>query len=340
MSELLLEIKNLTLDYDMSGRQLRALDQINFRLDRGQVLGVAGESGCGKSTLGLSIIRLLPKGANIKGGEILFNGRNLMELSEKQMNEEIRGKEISMIFQNPTRALNPVFKIQTQMIDVLRFQLGGPKNGKSLTKFELMQKAIAKLEETGIASPGERISNYPFEFSGGMQQRVMIAMALSSRTSLLIADEPTSALDVTIQAQILELIKEILTTYRTAILYISHDLGVLSEISDKIIVMYAGRIFEIGDTPKVLQHPRHPYTAALLDSLPDTQKKGARLLFLPGFVPPLDELPTGCSFHPRCRFAEKICQQEVPNLTEVSPNQWSACLLDQRNGEHRSWRRF
>jgi peptide/nickel transport system ATP-binding protein len=331
MSNLLLEIKNLSLDYILQHRQLRALDKISFRLDKGQVLGVAGESGCGKSTLGLSIIRLLPKVAKIKQGEIFFNGHDLMKLSEKKMNQEIRGKKITMIFQNPGQALNPVFKVRTQMLDVLRQQSNDRKRGKSKRKFELLQKAIGKLAETGIASPSERISNYPFEFSGGMKQRVMISMALSSKTSLLIADEPTSALDVTIEAQIIELLKELYTKYKTSILYISHDLGILSKISNRIMIMYAGRIIEMGNTKTVLRDPNHPYTMALLGSFPDASKKTTRLFSLPGFVPPLDQLPTGCAFHPRCRFAEKICQQEIPNLIEVSPDHCSACLLDLRN---------
>jgi oligopeptide/dipeptide ABC transporter ATP-binding protein len=332
MSDPLLEINKLTVDYEFAGRQMRALDQISFTIQRGQVLGVAGESGCGKSTLGLSIIRLLPKIAKIKGGEILFRGRDLLRLSEEQMDREIRGKEISMVFQNPQNALNPVFKIGTQMIDVLFYQSEYQNVGRRKTRAEIRQQVIAKLRETGIADPTERISNYPFEFSGGMKQRVMIAMALSSETSLLIADEPTTALDVTIEAQILELIRDMYTKYKTSVLYISHDLGVLSEISDRIMIMYAGRIFEMGQTKVVLQEPRHPYSAALLESLPGTQIQRNRLLSIPDFVPPLDRLPLGCSFHPRCRFSEKICREQLPPLVEVASDHWSACFLAQGKG--------
>jgi len=340
MSHAMIEINELTLDYEFGGRLMRALDQVSFKLERGEVLGVAGESGCGKSTLGLSIIRLLPKIAKIKGGGILFKGRDLLKLSEEQMNREIRGKEISMIFQNPQSALNPVFKVETQMTDVLLYQSRYQNEGRRKTRNEIKKEAIAKLKETGIADPAERISNYPFEFSGGMKQRVMIAMALSSKTSLLIADEPTTALDVTIEAQILELIRDMHAKYKTSILYISHDLGVLSEISKRIMVMYAGRIFEMGQTEVVLQEPRHPYSAALLESLPGTHTKRDRLLSLPDFVPSLDRLPSGCSFHTRCRFSKEICHQKVPPLLEVSTGHWSACFLEHQDKGKHKWKWF
>jgi len=332
MPKPLLEVNNLSVDYELAGRQMHALNQISFSLERGEVLGVAGESGCGKSTLGLSIIDLLPKTAKIKGGSILFNENNLLEFSEKQMDSQIRGKEITMIFQNPMRALNPVFRIENQMIDILRYQSKFQDIGKRKRRFEYRQDAIAKLKETGIADPDERISNYPYEFSGGMKQRVMIAMALSSKTSLLIADEPTTALDVTIEAQIIELIKELFSKYNTSVLYITHDLGVLSEISDRIMVMYTGRIIELGNKEAILQEPRHPYSAALLESLPEKHQKGSRLVSLPGFVPPLDCLPAGCPFNPRCRFSKKECRKDVPDLVEVSPGHWAACLLEQGIG--------
>lgn len=335
MSKLLLEVNKLTVDYDLAGRQMHALNEISFSLNRGEVVGVAGESGCGKTTLGLSIMRLLPKSAKINGGEVLFNKKNLLKYSEYQMDKEIRGKKISMIFQNPMRALNPVFKIENQMIDILRYQAKYQKNNTRRSRLEFRQQAIAKLKETGIADPDERISNYPFEFSGGMKQRVMIAMALSSKPSLIIADEPTTALDVTIEAQIIELIKALFAKYKTSILYITHDLGVLSEISDRIVVMYAGRILEMGKKEKVLKKPNHPYTAALLDALPETHKRGKRLSSLSGFVPPLDRLPPGCAFHPRCRHAERICHRTVPDLIEITPGHWSACLLKQHNVMHK-----
>lgn len=335
MSEPLLEVSNLTLDYNLGSRKMRALDQVSFSLDKGQVLGVAGESGCGKSTLGLAIIRLLPRVAEISRGEVLFNGTDLLKLSEEQMEREIRGQKITMIFQVPQNALNPVFKIETQMTDILRVQDKYQNPGSRKRRKDFRQQAIERLESTGIADPAARISNYPFEFSGGMKQRVMIGMALSSGTSLLLADEATTALDVTIEAQVNRLITELADKYGTSILYITHNLGVLSEMADRIMIMYAGRIFEMGKTEAVFGSPRHPYSVALLESLPSRQSKGKRLLSIPGFVPPLDRLPGGCSFHPRCAFAEDVCRQEVPPLTEVASGHWSACLLDQKRGRQK-----
>ena len=240
-----------------------------------------------------------------------------------------------MIFQNPQHALNPVFTIEKQMLDVLRQQARNAKEGKIPSRAALREKAIEQLRMTGIADPEQRIGNYPFEFSGGMKQRVMIAMALSAGTSLLIADEPTTALDVTIEAQINKLILDLAKVYGTSILYVSHNLGVMSEITSRIMIMYAGRIFEMGPTRDVLGSPRHPYSAALLESLPGRHAHGKKLLSIPGFVPPLDRLPPGCSFHPRCPFAEDICSRNRPKLWEVAPGYWSACLLDKKRGRHR-----
>lgn len=332
----LLEVSKLTLDYRIGNRRMRALDRINFQLEKGEILGVAGESGCGKSTLGLSVIRLLPKIAEIRRGEILFQGRDLLKIPESEMNKEIRGQKISMIFQNPQNALNPVFTIGRQMTDILEIQeknrglgLRGPRHYRRL--------AVQRLRSTGIADPAQRLNNYPFEFSGGMKQRVMIGMALGSDTSLLIADEATTALDVTIEAQINRLIADLASEYGTSVLYISHNLGVLSELADRIIIMYAGRIFEIGATGDVFGNPSHPYSTALLESLPSSQQKGKRLLSIPGFVPPLDRLPGGCSFHPRCPFAEPLCEKEVPELEMVTPGHYSACFLDTKRGR-KKWK--
>lgn len=335
MSEPLLEVSNLTLDYNLGDRKMRALDRINFTLDKGEVLGVAGESGCGKSTLGLAILRLLPRVAEIRRGAVLFDGTDLLKLTEEQMEQEIRGQKITMIFQNPQNALNPVFRIESQMTDILRVQDRYQHPGSRKPRRDFKQQAIERLKLTGIADPQARISNYPFEFSGGMKQRVMIGMALSSGTSLLLADEATTALDVTIEAQINRLITELAAEYGTSILYVTHNLGVLSQMANRIMIMYAGRIFEVGKTEAVFGSPRHPYSAALLESLPSRQDRGKRLLAIPGFVPPLDRLPSGCSFHPRCAFAQEICRQAVPPLIEVDNGHWSACLLDQKRGRQK-----
>ncbi len=331
----LLEVNSLTLDYHLAGRRMRALDRVSFSLKKGQVMGVAGESGCGKSTMGLSVIGLLPEIAKIPRGEIVFEGEDLLRKSRREMDEDIRGQKISMIFQNPQNALNPVFKIGRQMTDFLRFQEMNQNNKKRSSKKQLYEMAVKQLEDTGISDPRERIHNYPFEFSGGMKQRVMISMALSSQTSLLIADEPTTALDMTIEAQILDLLVKLKAKYDTSVLYISHNLGVLSQISDQIMIMYAGRIFEMGPTSIVLGSPRHPYSSALLESLPGRHTKGKRLLSIPGHVPSLDQLPSGCSFHPRCPFAEDECSKVTPELQMVASDHWSACVLDQRRGRQK-----
>jgi len=333
--EPLLEVSKLTIDYMLAERRMRALDRISFSLRRGEILGVAGESGCGKSTLALAVIGLLPPIAGVHRGEILFEGQDLLKIGEERLEREIRGQRISMIFQNPQNALNPVFTIEKQMVDVLRQQAINRKAGKVPNKSALREKAIEQLRVTGIADPGQRIANYPFQFSGGMKQRVMIAMALSSETSLLIADEPTTALDVTIEAQINKLILDLAAEYGTSVLYVSHNLGVLSEITQRMIIMYAGRIFEMGPTTEVLGTPRHPYSVALLESLPGRHAHGKKLLSIPGFVPSLDRLPPGCSFHPRCPFAEAICSRNRPKLWEVAPGHWSACLLDQKRGRQK-----
>lgn len=333
-SEQLLEVNSLTIDYVLAGARMRALNRVSFEVDKGEVVGVAGESGCGKSTLGLALIGLLPEIADIGSGVINLQGQDLLKLSDQQMDRHIRGQKISMIFQNPQSALNQVFTVGRQMMDVLRIH-DKYNNRKNQGKKSRKNRAIDLLRETGIAAPEERISNYPFEFSGGMKQRVMIAMALSSQTDLLIADEPTTALDVTIEAQILELLVELTGKQDTSILYISHNLGILSQISRKIIIMYAGNVFEMGPTSQVLTTPRHPYTYALVESLPSKHTHGERLTTIPGHVPSLDQLPPGCPFHPRCPFAEKECSIRVPIAEEVSPAHWSACLLDQKRGRQK-----
>lgn len=268
-----------------------------------------------KSTLGLAIIGLLPEIVRIPRGEINFKDRDLLRLSSEKMDRNIRGQEISMIFQNPQNALNPVFSVEEQMMDIMRVQ-DKNRNKKRQSDKALKERAIELLRETGIADPAQRISNYPFEFSGGMKQRVMIAMGLSSGTDLLIAEEPTTALDVTIEAQILELLMDLAGQRNSAILYISHNLGVLSQISQNIMIMYAGRVLEMGPTLEVLGTPRHPYTFALVESLPSKHERGKRLLTIPGHVPSLDKLPSGCAFHPRCPFAKKVCSQKVPSTID------------------------
>jgi oligopeptide/dipeptide ABC transporter ATP-binding protein len=323
--ERLLSVSALTVEYSTRRGSGRALDHVSLDIQAGEVLGLVGESGCGKTSLGLSIMRLLPRFAKIVQGEILLKGRNLLDLPERIMNREIRGRELAMIIQDPMHALNPVFTIQTQIIDVLRFHKDrrfGPQ-GKGI---QLRNEAAKMLEEVGIADPAERLTDYPFQFSGGMIQRVMVAMAFGCRPSLLIADEPTTALDVTIEAQILELLKSLVKKYGASVLYITHDLGVVSEISDRVAVMYAGHIVEYADTSLLFGDPAHPYTQALLRCLPGAEARGKRLGAIPGRVPELTERPKGCKFHPRCPYVMEICKERPPELLEIAPGHAVACF--------------
>lgn len=315
----LLEIRSLTTQFLTEDGVVRAVEDVSLEIYQGEILSLVGESGCGKSVTGLSLLRLIPiPPGQIVSGEILFEGRDLLRLTEKEM-EKVRGNEISMIFQEPMTSLNPVFTIGTQIVEALQLH-------QHLDKKEARRKAIEMLHRVRIPSPEIRIDSYPHQLSGGMRQRAMIAMALSCQPKLLIADEPTTALDVTIQAQVLRLLKEIQQEMGMAVMLITHDLGVVSEIADRVAVMYAGRIVEAGPLETLFGNMRHPYTRGLLESIPQLEEKKERLNAIPGQVPnPLD-LPSGCKFHPRCYLAIDKCSKEEPPLFRVNGNHFSRCI--------------
>lgn len=317
----LLEVKNLETAFDIDGLDYNAVDNISFQVKPGQIVGVVGESGCGKSVMSLSIMKLLPKGTGkIKSGEIIFDGINLEKMSEAQINK-IRGKDVSMIFQEPMTSLNPVFTIGYQLQEVLF-------NHIKITKLEARQKAIALLKSVGISRPEKIVDEYPHQLSGGMRQRVMIAIAIACQPKLLIADEPTTALDVTVQAQILELLKEIQAVNDMSVILITHDLGVVAEMCDEVIVMYAGKIVERTDVDTLFHNPKHPYTSLLLGAIPKMDEKEERLSSIKGIVPSLTNMPkVGCRFANRCPKAMPECFTVNPLLEEVEQGHEVACLL-------------
>ncbi|MBA4366361.1 MAG: peptide ABC transporter ATP-binding protein [Desulfobacterium sp.] len=318
----ILKVDNLVTSFDTEFGRLRAVDQVSFTVGKGRTLGVVGESGCGKSVTALSIMRLLPKPSGvIESGEIHFHGEDIAKISTVEM-RRIRGKKISMIFQEPMTALNPVHKIGKQIKEV--FQLHFPEMGKQ----EAMQNVVRSLKDVGIPDPDKRINEYPHQISGGMRQRVMIAMALACRPDILIADEPTTALDVTIQAQILELIDRLKKEINMSVIFITHDLGVIAEICDDVLVMYAGNVVETAPVFSLFEDPKHPYTRGLLSSIPrlETPRK-TRLPIIEGMVPSIQELPQGCRFQNRCPEVMEICRAQSPEMTVVGHDHSARCYL-------------
>ena len=309
----ILRVQNLDIKYHTREGILTAIHNASFDIKKGQIVGVVGESGCGKSTVASAVMRLLPPNGEISNGEIIFNGVDLTELSVEEM-RQYRGRNLSMIFQDAMTSLNPVFSIEQQMLDAQRAHRGPDKDDSDAA---LRTRAIEMLDRIGIPDAGDRIKEYPHQFSGGMRQRIMIAMALLSNPSLLVADEPTSALDVTLEAQILELICGLRDDFDAAMLYITHDLGVIAQICDRVVIMYAGNIVESGDVLSIFEQPKHPYTQALLRSHPSHRVRGRRLRTIPGVVPSLRDLPPGCKFAPRCRLAKPICHKNEPAYWEV-----------------------
>ena len=309
----LLEIKNLQLEFGTGEKAVRVVDGVSLSIKAGETLCVVGESGCGKSVTALSIARLVPQPpANYVGGSILLNGKDVLTMSKKEL-REIRGGVVSYIFQEPSASLNPVFRVGRQIKESLKLH-----RPEVATDAEV----IRLLKLVGIPAPESRIHNYPFEMSGGMQQRIMIAMALASQPKLLIADEPTTALDVTIQAQILELLKDLKQRLGMSILLITHNLGIVGDIADHVAVMYAGQVVEMSPSRDLLKRPLHPYTKALMNSVPQLKGGPHRLQAIGGTVPPPGQFPVGCRFFPRCPTAQPECEKNMPELVEVEPNRW------------------
>ena len=314
----LLEVKNLRTYFETDDGVVKAVDDISFQLKRGETLGIVGESGSGKSVTNLSVIRLIPEPpGKIVSGEVIFNGTDLLLLPREAI-RKIRGRRIAMIFQDPMTSLNPFMKISKQLMEMTQLHLGH-------TKAQAREHAIRMLEAVGIPDARTRADAYPHEFSGGMRQRVMIAMALSCEPELLIADEPTTALDVTIQAQILELIKKLKQETGTSVILITHDLGVVAGMTDHVIVMYAGKIFERARTTELFSLPGNPYTKGLLRSVPDPTDEQGKLYQIPGLPPDVAHLKPGCPFAPRCERAEQICLQEFPPFVQLNADHYSLC---------------
>jgi oligopeptide/dipeptide ABC transporter ATP-binding protein len=322
--QMILQLEELQTHFFTAVGTVRAVDGVSYALKAGETLGVVGESGCGKSVTALSIMRLVanPPG-RIVGGAVRFQGRNLLELGESEM-ERIRGNEISMIFQEPMTSLNPLYTVGNQIAEAVALHQGVPRR-------EAWDRAVDMLRRVYIPEPERRAHAYPHQLSGGMRQRVMIAMALSCNPKVLIADEPTTALDVTIQAQILDLMRELQETFGTAIILITHDMGVVAENADRVVVMYAGRKVEEADAAQLFDNPGHPYTKGLLASIPHldaaarSDVRRMRLNEIKGLVPSLFDLPPGCSFAPRCALASEKCRQARPPIEEHRPGHWIAC---------------
>ena len=320
----LLRVEHLTTVFDMPRGPLRAVDDVGFEIRAGETLGLVGESGSGKSITALSIMRLVQPPGRVAGGRLLFRGRNLMDLGEREM-EAVRGAEIALVFQEPMTALNPVFTIGDQIAETLVVH-------RRATKRRARDEAVELLRRVRIPSPESRVRDYPHQLSGGMRQRVMIAIALACGPSLVIADEPTTALDVTIQAQILDLLREMQSALDLSLLLITHDLGIVAETADRVAVMYAGRVVETGPVRAILRSPQHPYTRGLLASMP-SGIPGQRLRAIDGSVPMLGQLPPGCAFHPRCPDRFDRCMTAPPSDYSVGLQQYAKCYLyDQAAG--------
>jgi len=319
-----LDVRDLSVDYlTDEGNALHAVESVNLRVEQGRSLGLVGESGCGKTTVMMALLRLLPQEGRIVSGQVLFDGQDLLSLSESGM-RDIRWRQISMVFQGAMNALNPVRTVESQIVEALLV------HGSTPLRSAARRRAGELLHLVGI--PPERGQQYPHQYSGGMRQRAVIAMALACSPRILIADEPTTALDVMIQAQILELLEELQRELNLALILVTHDLGMVAEVCDEVLVMYGGMVAEYAGTDEVFNDPRHPYTQRLLEAFPDVEEPGSALASIPGAPPRLDDLPSGCRFEPRCQceWREAICAEKVPPLVEITPGHRIAC--------HWAWR--
>lgn len=318
-AENIIEVKELEVAYLTEAGDIHAVNNVSFAIPRGTTFGLVGETGAGKTTTALSMLRLIQEPGEIQNGEILFKGGNLFDVSEKEM-QLIRGAEISMIFQDPMTALNPVHTIGAQIAEVIRLH-------QDCSKGETLERAAQMLEKVGI--PADRVGDYPHQLSGGMKQRVVIAIALACNPELLIADEPTTALDVTVQAQVLEMINGLKEEFNTAMLLITHDLGIVAETCDAVGIMYAGEIVEMGNLEQIFDYTAHPYTKGLFASIPKLDEEVARLSPIAGLMPDPANLPEGCKFHPRCPYASEVCKQQPPELRDLGEGHLVRCHLAQ-----------
>ncbi len=318
-----LELKSLSVEFPTRKGVLKALDEVSFSIAAGEVVGVVGESGAGKSLTGASIIGLLEPPGRISGGEILLEGRRIDQLPDDEM-RRIRGREIGAIFQDPLTSLNPLYTVGQQIAETIVTHL-------PLSWAQARERAIELLEATGIPAARERIDHYPHQFSGGMRQRVVIALALAAEPKLIVADEPTTALDVSIQAQIIELLKRLCREQGTAVMLITHDMGVIAETADRVVVMYAGRVAEVGPVRDVIHAPRHPYTSGLMGSIPSVHQHAERLVQIDGAMPRLNAIPTGCAFNPRCPQVMPRCHLERPELMPAGSSRAACWLHDKEN---------
>ena len=316
----LLEVKDLEVKFALRFGDLTAINGVNFTLDKGERLGIVGESGAGKSVTGFAIINLLSKPGYISAGQVLFEDKEINRLPEEEM-RKLRGNRISMIFQDPMMTLNPVLNISTQMVETVLAH-------ENVSKAGAIEIALEKLRKVHIPSPEKRLHQYPHEFSGGMRQRIVVAIALLTNPALIIADEPTTALDVTIQAEIMDLLRELCESDNMGLILITHDLAVVSQVTERIAVMYAGIIVELGSTRAVINNPAHPYTKGLIKALPGSLQPGSRLNQIPGMMPTLTDIPPGCAFHPRCDISGTICQRQVPALlSKKDHDSMAACHM-------------